>query len=202
MWTQEEKLKILAAICASLPVTTEEAAGVLRPDAMIINLATISSQGEPGTSIVGVTPQGPGFLKALPPPSHQITPEFLHSLALPADCLSDSDQDSLSNTETGSGSPNNSNRELSEVHPPSSDFQGVSQNPSLRVMYRNMVPVTKLFTSCLHITEVDRKHLANFIQEQDIPWSLCPEHKKFRPAEESASTKDYNCLTIALANKE
>ena len=89
-------MKILVTIQASLLVTAEEVAllqavGVHEPDAAIIMGATVSSPGEPGASTGGITPQGLRIVGALAPPSHQITPHFLHPLALPADYLLASD---------------------------------------------------------------------------------------------------------------
>ena len=78
MEVQEEKMKILAAIWASLLVIAEEvallwAAGVPKQDAAIITGATISSPREPGT-LGSYSPS----VGAPTPLSHQITPDFLH----------------------------------------------------------------------------------------------------------------------------
>ena len=96
---------ILVAIHTSLPVAAEEAAllqvvGVLDPSAMIIMGAATSIPGGPGTSTGGITPQGSRAIGALAPPPHQITPDFLHPLALPDDCIKASDWTSTSKTET------------------------------------------------------------------------------------------------------
>ena len=90
MWVQEKKVQILVAIHTSLPVAAEEAtllqaAGVSDPETTIIPGVTTSSSGEPGTTTGGITPQGPRTcIGALAPPPCQITPDFLHPLALPA----------------------------------------------------------------------------------------------------------------------
>ena len=71
MGEQEEKVKILVAICASLPVIAEEAAllwaaGVPDPDATIITGATTSSSVKPGTSTGEITPQSIRFIGLWP----------------------------------------------------------------------------------------------------------------------------------------
>ena len=117
------KVHILVVICSSLPVSSKEAAllwaaGVPKPDAIIITGVTISSWEEPGTSTEGITPQGPRICIGAPTLlSCWITPDFLHPLALPANCLPASDWDSASNTKTESDSSNSSGREPSNVHP-------------------------------------------------------------------------------------
>ena len=63
MWAQKEKVQILAAIQVSLPTITKEAsllwaAGVPDLGAAIISGVATSSLGKPGTSTVGITPQG------------------------------------------------------------------------------------------------------------------------------------------------
>ena len=83
----------------------------------------------------------------------------------------------------GSSSSNSSGREPTEVCPPPSDFQDISDNPSLRVKYRDLAPMTRLFTSHLPISEVDQKCLADFIQGWNIPWSLHPKCKNCRHVE-------------------
>ena len=95
MLAQEEKIQILVAIHSSLPVITKEttlfwAAGVPDLDVTILMGATTSLSGEPGTSTGGITPQGPRIMGAPVLPPCQITPDFLHPLALPADCLATS----------------------------------------------------------------------------------------------------------------
>ena len=48
---------------------------------------------------------------------HQITTDFLYPLALPAECLSASDEDSTSGTEAATSSSKSSRSEPDEVHP-------------------------------------------------------------------------------------
>ena len=158
--------------------------------------ATISSTREAGTSTGGITPQSPRIIGTLAPPSWQITPDFLQPLTLPAKCLLASNLDSASDTEMESGSYHGSSMVPGEVCPPPSHYQDVSQNPSLRVRYWDLIPMTKLFTSWLPITEVEQRSLANFIQEWDIPLELCHQHENFKPVEGGTSAKDYNCLTV------
>ena len=74
--------------------------------------------------------------------------------------------------------------------PPPSDFQDMSQNPSLRV-----VPMTRSFPTQLPISEGDQSCLTRFIQGQDICLTLCPEHKNFKQVEGATSAKDCNGLT-------
>ena len=149
MWAQEEKSKIMAAISTSLPVTAKEAApcqvsGVPGSDATIITGVTISFSGEFGTSTGEVSPQSLGFVRALAPPYHWITSKFLHPLALPANCLSDSDWDSASDNEMGSGSSNSSGRQLSEVHP--LRFPGSKSEPLTKGHIQGLGPDDQLPT--------------------------------------------------------
>ena len=169
MWAQEEKIQILMAIHASLPVIAEEVAllqvaGVPEPDATIITGAATSSVEKPRTSTGGITPQGPRIIGDLSLTPHHITSDFLHLLVLPADCLSASIWDLAFNTGTESDSSNGSCREPSKVHPPPLDFQDMSHNPSLRVACRDLVLMTQLFTAQLPTAEGDWRCLANFIQ--------------------------------------
>ena len=105
-------------------------------------------------------------------------------LALPADCLTASDWDSASDTKMESDSSNGSGREPGKTYPPPSDFQDVSQKPSLRVVYSDLVPVTRFFPTQLFISEGDQRCLTEFIQGWDIPMGLCPKHKNFKKVEE------------------
>ena len=79
--------------------------------------------------------------------------------------------------------------------PPPSNFQDVSHNPSMRVAYRDLVPMTRLFSIQLPISEGDQRHLANFLHGWDIPQDLHSDHDNFKSMEEGASSNDYNCLT-------
>ena len=54
--------------------------------------------------------------------------------------------------------------------------------------------MTTLFISQLPITEVDQRHVADFIQGWDIPLGLHPKHRNFKPAEEAPPPK----ITIVL----
>ena len=118
----------------------------------------------------GITPQGPGiFAGALALSLHQITPDFLHPLNLPADCLVAYDPDSVSEAQAENDSESSSGRELNEVHPSPSDFQDVIHNSSMRIAYTDLVPMTRLFSTWLPISEGGQRHLANFIQGWDIP---------------------------------
>ena len=141
----------------------------------------------------GVTPQSPGAHVGIFAP-HQITTNFLHPLAFPAECFSVSDEDLTSGTESESDSSKSSRNELGKVCTPPSDFQDVSRNPSLCVTYKDLVPMTRLFSTWLPISRVDWWHHTDFIQGQDIPLGLHPEHENFELAEGGASAKDYNCL--------
>ena len=175
---------------ASLPIMAEEAtllwaAGVPNPDATVIAGVTTSSSEDPGTSTGGITPKGPRICIGVPaPPPCWITHDFLHPLALPADFLTASDWDSASNTKLESNSSNHSRREHSKSLPPPSDFQDVSQNPSLGVAYRDLVPMIRLLPTWLPISEGDWRHHYQGCQ----------------------STKDYNCLVegcgMWFTNKE
>ena len=160
MWAHETKVKILVAIWASLPVVAEEVVllcitVVPNLDGPIIMGATTSSPGEPGTSTGDITPQGCSIIGGLALSFHQITPDLLHSLALPVNHLLASDWDSACDTKTESNSFNGSGRETGEIcsHPQMSS--GCEPDLSLRVAYRGLVPMTKLFTSQLPIAEVD-----------------------------------------------
>ena len=74
-------------------------------DAAIISGAGTSSSEEPGTSTAGVTPHGPRtFMGGLVLPPCWITPDFLNSLALPADCLIAGNLDTTCEAEAGSDS--------------------------------------------------------------------------------------------------
>ena len=194
VWVQEEKVQILAAICASLPAVTEKAgllqtAGLPNLDDTIITWVAASSQEEPGTSNRGQTPGFQDLCGGSAPP-HWITTAFLHPLALPANCFIASDLDSASEAEAGSDSKGSSGRELNEVHPPPSDFQDVRCIPPMRVAYRDLVPMTRLFSTQLPISEGDYMHLPNFIQGKDIPPGLYPEHENCKRMEGGTSSKD------------
>ena len=197
---QEEKVHILVAICTSLPAIAEkatlvQAAGVPLSDAVFITGAATSSSEEPGTSTGGVTPQCPRtFMGVLAPSPHQITLDFLQPLNLPADCLMACDPDSVPEAEAGSHSGSSCRREFNEVHPPPSDCQDVSHNPLMRIAYRDLVPMTRLFSTCLPISEGDHRYLTNFIQGWDITLDLHPDCENFKMAEGGTSSKDYSCL--------
>ena len=120
----------------------------------------------------GRTPQSPRTLiGALAPSPHQTSLDLLHPLNLLADCLVACDLDSVSKADAGSDSGSSSGRELNEFHPPPSDFQDVSHDPSMRIAYRNLVPMTRLFSTWLLISKGDQRHLANFIPGQDTLWT-------------------------------
>ena len=87
-----------------------------------------------------------------------------------------------------------SEREFNGVHSPPSSFQDMSCNPSMRVAYRDLVPMTRLFSTQLPIFKGDQRCLTNFIQGWVIPLDLCPNHENFKRSEGGASSKDYNCL--------
>ena len=186
MWAQEEKVQILEAIHASLPVVAEkatllQAAGVPNLDATIITGEAPNSSEGPGTSTSGVAPQGlRTFVGALAPPPHQITSDFVDPLNLPANCLMARDLDQASEVEAGSNSRSSSEKELNEVHPPPSDFQDVNHNSSIRVAYRDLVPMTRLFSTWLPISEGNQMHLPDFIQGCDILLDLCHDHENFK----------------------
>ena len=150
VWAQE-KVQILVAICCSPPGCRSSQSRCChdhwgQPLAHQRNLRPL----------LGVTPRVPGPLLGLW--NHQITHNFLHPLNLLADCLIAGDLDSVSEAEAGSDSDGNSERELNEVHPPSSDFLDVSHNHSMRVAYRDLVPMTRLFSTQLPISEGDQRH--------------------------------------------
>ena len=83
----------------------------------------------------------------------------MHPLELPANCLIASGMDSTSKAEAGSNFESGSERELNEDHLPPSDLQDVRNNPSMSVTYRDLVPMTRLFSSWLPISEGDQRHL-------------------------------------------
>ena len=79
------------------------AAGVPDPDAAIITGAATSSSEEPGTFTGGNSPGSQDLhVGILAPSPHQITPDLLHPMDLPADCLIAGDMDSGSKAEMGS----------------------------------------------------------------------------------------------------
>ena len=132
MWAQE-KVQILVAIHASLPVIAEKAAllwaaGVPKRDAAVIMAATTSSSGEPGTSNGQITLPGPRIIRSPALQPCQITPDFLHPWLF---------QPTASQPVTGTQHPILRWRatppmalvgSLVKFTPPS-DFQDVSQNP-------------------------------------------------------------------------
>ena len=121
----------------------------------------------------GVTPKGPRtFIGAPAPPPCQITLDFLYPLDLPANCPIVAEMDSASQAEVGNNSESGSQREFNKLHPPPSDFQDTSHNPSMRVPYRDLVPTISLFSTWLSISEGDQRHLTNFIQGWDISLDL------------------------------
>ena len=175
--------------------TLLQAAEVPDLDAAIITGVATSSLEEPGTFTGAVTPQGSRtFIGALAPPPHWITSDFLHPLSLPAYCLIAGDLVSVSEVEVGSDSENSFEREPNEVHPPPSNFQDVNHKSLMRVAYRDPVPMTRLFSSQLPISEGDQRHLTDLFQGQNIPLDPYPNHENFKRMEGGASSKDYNCL--------
>ena len=117
------------------------------PDADIAVITGVTHQLLSGAC--GVTPKVLGLAP------HQITTDFLHPLALPAKCLSASDEDLTSGTEAESSSSKSSGSEPDEISFPPSDFQDMSQNPMLHVTYKDLVPMTRLFQLWLPISRVD-----------------------------------------------
>ena len=79
---------------------------------MVVTGVTTSLLGEPGEAM----PQSPRIHVGTLAP-HCITPEFLHALALPAECISAMDEDSKSETEGVSGSSESSESGFHEVFP-------------------------------------------------------------------------------------
>ena len=67
----------------------------------------------------------------------------------------------------------------------------------MRVAYRDQVPMTRLLSTWLPISEGDPRCHANFIQGQDITLDLYPNHENFTRAKEGTSSKSYNCLAEA-----
>ena len=104
------------AIQASLPVITKEAipwtARVPDADVAVITGVTTSSSGEPGEATLP-SPRAP---VGTPAPCW-ITPDFLHPLALPAECLSTHDEDLTSGTKMESDSSESSRCEPDKVFP-------------------------------------------------------------------------------------
>ena len=113
---QERKVQILAAIWASFPITADEAIlwdiGVPNTDVTAITGVTTSPLGEPGKT----TPQSSGNQVGTLASCH-ITPQFLYPLALPAECLSVTDEDSTLETEGEGGSSESSESGSDEVFP-------------------------------------------------------------------------------------
>ena len=101
-------------------------------------------------------------------------PRLSAPLGLPADCLIASDLDSASEAEVERDFQSSSERELNEVHPPSSYFQDMTHNPSMRVAYRDLVPMTRLFSTQLPICEGDWRCLTNFVQGEGHPPGPAP----------------------------
>ena len=64
----------------------------------------------------------------------------------------------------------------------------------MKVPYRDLVPMTRLFSTYLPISEGDERHLTNFIQGWDIPLDLHPDHDNFKRTEGVTSANDCNCL--------
>ena len=89
-------------------------------------------------------PQSLGTYVGTPAP-HWITPNFVHPLALPADCFPARDEDSTLGSEVESGSSESSRSGPGEVCPSPTDFKDMSQSPSLCVTYKALVPMTRLF---------------------------------------------------------
>ena len=54
--------------------------------------------------------------------------------------------------------------------------------------------MTRLFSTQLPISEGDQRDIADFIQGENIPLDLHPDHENFMRMEGGASSKDYNCL--------
>ena len=118
---QEGKVQILMAIHASLSAIAEKAilwaAGVSDADVVVITGVTTNPMWEPGEA----TPQSSSaHIGSLAP--QWITIKFLYPLALPAVCLSASDEDWTSRTEVESSSSVSCGSEPDEVCPHLSDF--------------------------------------------------------------------------------
>ena len=112
----ERKVQILATIWVSLPITIDEAIlqDIRVPDTYVaaITGVTASPFGEPGEA----TPQcSRSHVRTLAP--WHITPKFLHPLALPAECLSATYKDLMSETEGESSSSESFESGSDEVHP-------------------------------------------------------------------------------------
>ena len=95
--TAGEELQILAVIQASLPITADEAilwdVRVPDTDVMVITEVTSSSLWQPREAM----PQSSrSHMVTLAP--HCITPKFLHPLALPAECVSATEEDLMLET--------------------------------------------------------------------------------------------------------
>ena len=114
------------------------------------------------------------FEEAPTPPPHEITVDFLHSLDLPAICLIADDMDSASEAKAVSNLESGFERELIKVCPHPCDFQDISCNSSMRVGYRDLVPMTRLLSTWLPISETDQRHLINSIQGWEHPPGSLP----------------------------
>ena len=119
-------------------------------------------------------------------------------LDLTANCLTASDLDLVFEVEVGSDFGGSSERELNEVCPPPSNFKDVICNPSMRVSYRELVPLIRLFSTLFPISKGDWRHLTDFMQGWDIPLDLHPNCENFKRTEGDTSSKDYNCLVEAF----
>ena len=62
------------------------------------------------------------------------------------------------------------------------------------VAIRDLVPMTRLFSTQFPISEGDQRCLANYIQRWDILLDLHPNHDNFKRREGGVSSKDYKCL--------
>ena len=193
LWVQERKVQILMAIHPSLPVIAEEvilqAAWMPDADVAVITGVATSSLGE----IRGVTAQSFGaHIGSLV--HHWITTDFLHPLALPAECLWASDEDSTTRTEAESGSSERLWKCVWWDLSSSLGFLGCEPEPlHCMLLAKTWFPwpdyswsetfyfQSRLIASCTY-----------FMQRQDILLDLYPEHVKTSSLlEDGASIKDY-----------
>ena len=56
----------------------------------------------------------------------------------------------------------------------------MSHNCTMRVAYRDLVPIARLFSTQLPISEGHWRHLANFIQGSNISFDLHSDHENFK----------------------
>ena len=108
-------MQILMVIHASLPTIAEDAVlwAIRVPNG---DVAVITGVTTPSLGNLGVNLQGSRAHVGIPAPC-QITTDFLHPQALPAECLSASGEDSTSWAEVESSYSESSEREPDEVCP-------------------------------------------------------------------------------------